>query len=66
MQKFVGPYEPIRRYKVAIINDGGLPVELKKTDLTIEELWFKSKQQKDLNMPQSAATKSGDELKEVY
>lgn len=46
----LGPYEPIPRYKVAIVNDCGLPVELIETDLTIEELWDKSKQQKDLNI----------------
>jgi len=46
----LGPYEPIERYKVAIINDNGLPIELIETDLTIEELWNKAKQQKDLNV----------------
>ncbi len=46
----LGPYEPIARYKVAIINDSGLPVELIETDLTIAELWDTSKKQKDLNV----------------
>ena len=46
----LGPYEPIPGYKVAIINDGGMPVELIETNLTIEELWNRSKQQKDLNI----------------
>ena len=45
----LGPYEPVKRYKVAIVNDGGVPVELIETDLTIEELWDKAKQQQDLN-----------------
>ncbi|ANI90204.1 hypothetical protein A9P82_13450 [Arachidicoccus ginsenosidimutans] len=45
----LGPYEPIEGYKVAIINDGGLPVELIETDLSIEELWGKAKLQEDLN-----------------
>lgn len=46
----LGPYEPIPRYKVAIINDSGMPVELIETDLTIEELWKTSNQQSDLNV----------------
>ncbi len=46
----LGPYEPIERYKVAIINDAGMPVELIETDLTFDELWYKSKQQNDLNV----------------
>jgi len=46
----LGPYEPIERYKVAIINDNGLPIELIETDLTIEELWNNAKQQKDLSV----------------
>ena len=46
----LGPYEPIERYKVAIINDAGLPVELIETDLTIEELWGKAKEYSDLNV----------------
>jgi len=46
----LGPYEPIPRYKVAIINDGGMPIELIETDLTDEELWGKAKEQTDLNI----------------
>lgn len=45
----LGPYEPIPGYKVAIINNGGVPVELIETSLTLSELWGLSKQQKDLN-----------------
>ncbi|HEX3660073.1 MAG TPA: hypothetical protein VHU89_01495 [Acidobacteriaceae bacterium] len=35
----LGPYEPIADFRVAIIEDGGLPVELIQTTLTDEELW---------------------------
>lgn len=45
----LGPYEPIPGYWVAIINDGGVPVELIETNLTPSELWGKAKEQKDLN-----------------
>lgn len=45
----LGPYEPIPNYRVAIINDGGVPVELVETSLTPVELWGKARQQKDLN-----------------
>ncbi len=46
----LGPYEPIPKYKVAIINDGGMPIELIETELTDEELWGKAKEQNDLNI----------------
>ncbi len=46
----LGPFEPIERYKVAIINDGGMPIEFIETDLTIEELWGKAKTNSDLNV----------------
>ena len=39
----LGPYEPLSGYKVAIINDHGIPVELIETSLTPEELWAKAK-----------------------
>ena len=45
----LGPYEPIPNYRVAIINDGGVPVELIETNLTPAELWGKAKEQKDLD-----------------
>ena len=35
-------YEPIPGYKAAMINDGGLPVELVQTDYTYEELIAKA------------------------
>jgi hypothetical protein len=35
----LGPYEPITGYRVAIIDDGGMPVELIETTLTDEEIW---------------------------
>ena len=45
----LGPYEPIPNYRVAIINNGGIPVELVETTLTPAELWGKAKNQKDLD-----------------
>lgn len=48
----LGPYEPIPGYKVAIINDNGIPFELIETELTDEELWGKARQQTDLNVDQ--------------
>lgn len=33
------PYEPIAGYRVAIIEDGGMPVELVQTTLTDDEIW---------------------------
>lgn len=55
----LGPYEPIPRYKVAIINDGGMPIELIETDLTDEELWADSRKQNNLNT-------DGLNLNEIY
>lgn len=46
----LGSYEPILNYKVAVIDDGGMPVELVETTLTDEELWAKSREQDDLNV----------------
>lgn len=48
-ETLLGPYEPIEGYEVAIINDGGMPIELVETNLTDEELWGKAKEQNDLN-----------------
>lgn len=45
----LGPYEPIAGYKVAIINDADIPVELIQTELTDEVLWGKSVSQDDLD-----------------
>jgi len=39
----LGPYEPIDGYFVAIINDGGVPVELIQTDLSDEEIWGRAR-----------------------
>ncbi|GAB3279418.1 hypothetical protein GCM10027347_54130 [Larkinella harenae] len=44
----VNPYEPIPGYKVAIIDDVGMPIELIETDLTIKELWDIAQKQDDL------------------
>ena len=35
----MGPYEPIPGYRVAMIEEGGQPIELVQTRLSDEELW---------------------------
>ena len=35
----LGPYEPIPDFRVAIIEDNGIPIELVQTTLTDEQLW---------------------------
>lgn len=39
----LGPYEPIDGYIVAVINDGGVPVELIQTMLSDDELWLRAR-----------------------
>lgn len=39
----LGPYEPIRGFRVAIIDDGGHPVELVETALTDDEVWARAR-----------------------
>jgi hypothetical protein len=38
----LGPYEPIPGFYVAIIQDGGIPIELVQTDLSDDELWTRA------------------------
>jgi hypothetical protein len=33
------PYEPIEGYRVAMIEDGGIPIELIQTQLSDDEIW---------------------------
>lgn len=35
----LGPYEPIDGYRVAVINDAGVPIELIETTLSDDEIW---------------------------
>lgn len=39
----LGPYEPIDDYRVAVIIDGGVPVELIQTGLSDEEIWGRAR-----------------------
>ncbi|MCD2176342.1 hypothetical protein [Rhizobium sp. C1] len=39
----LGPYEPIDGYRVAIINDAGVPVELIETALSDDEIWSRAR-----------------------
>jgi len=38
-----GPYEPIEGFRVAIIEDGGMPIELIQSTLTDDEIWERAK-----------------------
>jgi hypothetical protein len=44
----LGPYEPILGFHVAVIDDGGNPIELIETSLTDDEIWKRARQQTDL------------------
>lgn len=39
----LGPYEPMEGFRVAIVEDGGMPVELIQTSLTDDEIWSRAK-----------------------
>jgi hypothetical protein len=39
----LGPYEPIAGFRVAIIDDGGIPIELIETSLSDDEIWSKAR-----------------------
>jgi hypothetical protein len=39
----LGPYEPIDGYRVAIVEDGGVPIELIETTLTDDEIWGRAR-----------------------
>ena len=40
----LGPYEPIKGLRVAMIEDGGMPVELIETSLSDDEIWNRARQ----------------------
>jgi len=44
------PYEPIEGYRVAIIEDGGVPIELVQTTLTDDEIWGRAKEGKQTSI----------------
>jgi hypothetical protein len=46
----LGPYEPITGYRVAIIDDGGMPVELIETALADEEIWDRATNGEDTSI----------------
>ncbi len=39
----LGPYEPIDDYRVAVIDNAGVPVEFVETTLTDDEIWGRAK-----------------------
>ncbi|MCD4486654.1 hypothetical protein LQR31_19445 [Chromobacterium vaccinii] len=39
----LGPYEPLPDYRVALIEEGGVPIEFIQTALNDEEIWGRAK-----------------------
>jgi hypothetical protein len=39
----LGPYEPIEGFRVAMIEDGGVPVEFIETTLSDDEIWDRAR-----------------------
>ena len=39
----LGPYEPIDGYRVAVIDNAGMPIEFIETDLTDDEIWARAR-----------------------
>jgi len=39
----LGPYEPIDDYRVAVIDNAGMPIELIQTGLSDEEIWGRAR-----------------------
>lgn len=44
----LGPYEPIPGFRVAIIDDGGHPVEFLETNLSDDEIWARAEGEDNL------------------
>jgi hypothetical protein len=44
----LGPYCPFAGFKVAMAEDGGVPIEFLETDLTDEEIWALPKSKSEL------------------
>ena len=47
----LGPFEPIAGFRVAMIEDGGQPVELIETSLTDEQIWGRKESDSILYQP---------------
>lgn len=41
-ESLLGPYEPVPGFLVAVIEDGGQPIELIQTTLTDEQIWSRT------------------------
>ncbi|PHV10098.1 VOC family protein [Chitinimonas sp. BJB300] len=54
----LGPYEPIDGFRVAIIVDGGMPVELIQTKLTDDEIWGCAQLGQQASLYQDTASKN--------
>lgn len=50
----LGPYEPILGFRVAIIEEGGIPIELVETLLADEEIWRRA------SSAENTAVETGD------
>ncbi|HET6170838.1 MAG TPA: hypothetical protein VFE01_11685, partial [Terracidiphilus sp.] len=46
----LAPYEPIEGFRVAIIDDGGKPIELIETRLSDEEIWSLARSGKETSI----------------
>ena len=53
------PYEPIEGFRVAIIEDGGLPIELIQTRLADEEIWAIAKEPECSSLYGESTSSSG-------
>jgi hypothetical protein len=55
----LGPYEPIEQFRVAMILDGGVPVELIETSLSDEEIWKRAISGKRAKLYRNTSEHSG-------
>ena len=44
----LGPYSPFAGFRVAMAEDGGVPIEFVQTDLTDDEIWSLPKSKSEL------------------
>ncbi len=56
----LGPYEPIPGFRVAMVVDGGQPIELVQTDLSDEDLWARAETGLNLLYSASEVEPSGE------
>ncbi|SHO63393.1 hypothetical protein SAMN02745172_01368 [Pseudoxanthobacter soli DSM 19599] len=61
MTLLLGPYEPIAGFHVAIVEDGGIPIEFIETELTDDQIWAKAETESILyaDNPRAAPVATG-------